>query len=69
MSRKLLDPEMIVCNAVEARLRMITPHLDRWPEAMVLLSIPRNVPTSLANLLTLADDICYYSGDRSVDVR
>lgn len=47
---------------------MIVPYLDRWSEAMVLLSLPRNVPTSLANLLTLVDDICFYAGDRSVDV-
>ncbi|KAE8750143.1 hypothetical protein FOCC_FOCC003267 [Frankliniella occidentalis] len=66
---KAPDPELIVCDAVEARLRMILPYLDRWSEAMVLLALPRSVPTSLANLLTLVDDICYYAGDRSVDVR
>ncbi|KAK3932443.1 Ubiquinone biosynthesis protein COQ9, mitochondrial [Frankliniella fusca] len=66
---KAPDPQIIVCDAVEARLRMILPYLDRWSEAMVLLALPRSVPTSLANLLTLVDDICYYAGDRSVDVR
>lgn len=55
-------------DAVEARLRMIIPYIDRWSEAMVLLALPRSVPTSLAMTLTLVDDICYYAGDRSVDV-
>lgn len=59
----------LVCEAVEIRLRMITPYLSHWPQAIALMSLPPNVPTSLANLLTLVDDICYYAGDRSVDFR
>lgn len=55
-------------DAVETRLRMIVPYKKTWPQALALMSLPPNVPKSLANLLTLADDICYYAGDRSVDI-
>lgn len=61
--------ELHVLNAVETRLRMVIPYKKTWPQALALMSLPPNVPKSLANLLTLVDDICYYAGDRSVDVR
>lgn len=47
---------------------MIVPYKPKWPQAIAIMSLPPNVPTTLANLLTLVDDICYYAGDRSVDV-
>lgn len=56
--------ELQLCNAVKTRLSMVIPYKKTWPQALAL-----NVPMSLANLLTLVDDICYYAGDRSVDVR
>lgn len=61
--------ESQVYNAVETRLRMVIPYKKTWPQALALMTLPPNVPKSLANLLTLVDDICYYAGDRSVDVR
>ena len=60
--------ESYVREALENRLRMVIPYKKTWPQAMALMALPPNVPTSLANLLTLVDDICYYAGDRSVDV-
>lgn len=65
-SRK--TPEQ-VRDAVETRLRMVIPYKKTWPQAMAIMTLPPHVPTALANLLTLVDDICYYAGDRSVDVR
>ncbi|XP_046659487.1 ubiquinone biosynthesis protein COQ9, mitochondrial-like isoform X2 [Homalodisca vitripennis] len=62
------EPQVFVRDAVETRLRMITPYLAQWPQALALMTLPPNVPTALANLLTLVDDICYYAGDRSVDL-
>lgn len=47
---------------------MIVPYLSRWPQAIAIMSLPPNVANSLATLLTMVDDICYYAGDRSVDV-
>ncbi|XP_034944110.1 ubiquinone biosynthesis protein COQ9, mitochondrial-like isoform X2 [Chelonus insularis] len=61
-------PEVHVRDALETRLRMLVPYKSTWPQAMALMTLPPNVPTALANLLTLVDDICYYAGDRSVDL-
>ncbi|XP_014243082.1 ubiquinone biosynthesis protein COQ9, mitochondrial-like isoform X2 [Cimex lectularius] len=58
----------LMAEAVEERLRMIIPYIDKWPEALALMSLPQNIPTALANLLTLVDDICYYAGDHSIDM-
>jgi len=55
-------------DAVKTRLEMIIPYLPRWSEAMAISSLPHNIPTTLAALLTMVDDVCYYSGDKSVDV-
>ena len=54
--------------ALQLRLEKLHPYIKTWPQALAMMSLPPNVPTSLANLLTLVDEICYYSGDRSVDV-
>jgi ubiquinone biosynthesis protein COQ9 len=47
---------------------MIIPYISKWPQALAIMTLPPNVPAALANVLTLVDDICYYAGDRSVDV-
>lgn len=66
-NEKHQDSATFARNAIELRLRMIIPYLQHWPQALGLMALPPNVPTSLANVLTLVDDICYYAGDRSVD--
>lgn len=63
-----METKSFILDAIQVRLRMLVPYLDRWPQAMGIMSLPPNVPVALANLLTLVDDICHYSGDRSVDV-
>ncbi|XP_059614955.1 uncharacterized protein LOC132260689 [Phlebotomus argentipes] len=65
---KVPNPTQFVCRAIETRLRMLQPFLSTWPQAIGILSLPQNAPKALANLLTLADDICYYSGDKAVNV-
>lgn len=62
-------PTEYVARAIKLRLQMIEPYIDTWPQAQAVMTLPQNVPTSLAQLLTLVDDICYHAGDRSVDVR
>lgn len=57
-----------VTRALQMRLQMTEPYVAHWPQALAMMSLPQNVPTSLAQLLTMIDDICYYAGDRSVDV-
>ncbi|XP_076286019.1 ubiquinone biosynthesis protein COQ9, mitochondrial isoform X2 [Lasioglossum baleicum] len=64
--KKTLESQ--VQDAVQTRLRMVIPYKKTWPQALALMTLPPNVPMSLANLLTLVDDICYYAGDRSVDI-
>lgn len=61
------DPLDFLVQAVRQRLTMIEPFKKQWPQAMALIAQPANASTALAQVLTLVDDICYYSGDRSVD--
>lgn len=63
-----IDIVVFVTRAIQLRLEMNKPYLAHWPQALAIMSLPPNVPTSLAQLLTLVDDICFYAGDRSVDV-
>jgi ubiquinone biosynthesis protein COQ9 len=67
-SEKVDDPKKFLCWAIQERLILTRPFMSTWPQALAMMTLPPNVPTSLANMLTLVDDICYYSGDRSVDV-
>ncbi|KAI5645469.1 COQ9 domain-containing protein [Phthorimaea operculella] len=60
-------PVKFIENAITERLLMINPYKSTWPRAMAIQALPNNVPNSLATLLSLVDDICYHSGDRSVD--
>lgn len=61
-------PRDFIVKAIRMRLEMIAPYIDTWPQALALMTLPQNVPTSLAQLLHLVDDICYCAGDRSVDI-
>ncbi|XP_034476437.1 ubiquinone biosynthesis protein COQ9, mitochondrial [Drosophila innubila] len=61
------DPLDFLVQAVRQRLEMIVPYKTQWPQAMALIAQPQHASTALAQVLTLVDDICYYSGDRSVD--
>uniref|UniRef100_A0A4Y0BMQ5 Ubiquinone biosynthesis protein n=1 Tax=Anopheles funestus TaxID=62324 RepID=A0A4Y0BMQ5_ANOFN len=64
---KVPNPSDFARKAIEYRLRLLEPYLKYWPQALGLMALPPNAPHSLANVLTLVDDICYYAGDRSVD--
>ncbi|KAK5640082.1 hypothetical protein RI129_010893 [Pyrocoelia pectoralis] len=64
---KPLHSQTIVEEAVRERLKMVIPYLSRWPQALAVMSLPQNVSNSLATLLTMVDDVCYYAGDQSVD--
>lgn len=62
------SPRDFAIRAIRLRLEMIIPYKDTWPQALAIMTLPQNVPTSLAQLLTLVDDVCYCAGDRSVDI-
>ncbi|CAN8186990.1 unnamed protein product [Coccothraustes coccothraustes] len=54
-------------DAVEARLRMLIPYIEKWPQALSVLLLPRNIPSSLNLLTSMIDDIWHYAGDQSTD--
>ncbi|CAO1423441.1 unnamed protein product [Diamesa serratosioi] len=60
-------PTEFVKWAIKQRLLMLEPYLNCWPQALAMMTLPQNVPKSLANMLTLVDDICFFTGDRSID--
>lgn len=62
------SPRDFAIRAIRLRLEMIVPYKETWPQALGIMTLPQNVPTSLAQLLTLVDDICHCAGDRSVDI-
>ncbi|KAJ1555657.1 Ubiquinone biosynthesis protein coq9, mitochondrial, partial [Nowakowskiella sp. JEL0078] len=49
-------------------LKLTQPYVRRWPEAVALLALPKNIPTTMSNLHELVDEMWYLSGDRSVDM-
>ncbi|KAH8370103.1 hypothetical protein KR093_002191 [Drosophila rubida] len=65
--KEVADPLGFLVQAVRQRFEMIVPYKKQWPQAMALIAQPQHASTALAQVLTLVDDICYYSGDRSVD--
>lgn len=67
-TKEAKDPSKFAQEAIQIRLKMLEPLIKTWPQAIGLMSLPQFAPKSLAIVLTLIDDICYYSGDRSVDV-
>lgn len=67
-AKEQLSPRDFAIRAIRLRLEMIIPFKDSWPQAVAMMTLPQNAPTSLAQLLTLVDDICYCAGDRSVDI-
>ncbi|CAG0890126.1 unnamed protein product [Darwinula stevensoni] len=53
--------------AVQKRLTLIFPYLEKWPEAMGMLAFPSNALEGLKLLGQLVDDMWHCAGDRSVD--
>lgn len=68
-TKRVPSEAVFISNAIHQRLKMLAPYRSSWPQAIAVMSLPHNAVKSLANLLTLADEICHYSGDRAVDVR
>lgn len=55
-------------DALKTRLRMLIPYIGQWPQALGLLLLPHNIPSSLKLLTAMVDDIWHYAGDQSTDV-
>lgn len=61
--------EKSLYNSMEYRLKLVTPFIDRYHQAMGLSLEPSNVPRSLQVLRELSDVICIGGlGDKSTDV-
>ncbi|NXI96199.1 COQ9 protein, partial [Psophia crepitans] len=54
-------------DAVEVRLRMLIPYIEKWPQALSILLLPHNIPSGLNLLTSMIDDIWHYAGDQSTD--
>jgi hypothetical protein len=48
---------------------MTRPYIKRWPEALAVMAHPTNSIMSFTQLGKLVDDIWFYAGDKSPDVR
>ncbi|KAH0619459.1 hypothetical protein JD844_000107 [Phrynosoma platyrhinos] len=55
-------------DALEARLRMLIPYIEKWPQAISVLLLPHNIPSSLNLLTSMVDDMWHYAGDQSTDI-
>uniref|UniRef100_A0A8D0H4U6 Ubiquinone biosynthesis protein n=1 Tax=Sphenodon punctatus TaxID=8508 RepID=A0A8D0H4U6_SPHPU len=55
-------------DALEARLRMLVPYIEKWPQALSILLLPHNIPPSLNLLTNMVDDMWHYAGDQSTDI-
>uniref|UniRef100_A0A8D0BBT4 Ubiquinone biosynthesis protein n=1 Tax=Salvator merianae TaxID=96440 RepID=A0A8D0BBT4_SALMN len=55
-------------DALEARLRMLIPYIEKWPQAMSVLLLPHNIPASLNLLTSMVDEMWHYAGDQSTDI-
>uniref|UniRef100_A0A8C6X7H1 Ubiquinone biosynthesis protein n=1 Tax=Naja naja TaxID=35670 RepID=A0A8C6X7H1_NAJNA len=60
--------DQFIKDALEARLRMLIPYIEKWPQAMSVLLMPHNIPSSFNLLTTMVDDIWHYAGDQSTDI-
>ncbi|KAG9231051.1 COQ9-domain-containing protein, partial [Amylocarpus encephaloides] len=49
------------------RLRGNEKVVHRWQEALAIMAQPSNIPTSISELSSLADEIWFQAGDTSVD--
>uniref|UniRef100_UPI00358F467A ubiquinone biosynthesis protein COQ9-B, mitochondrial-like n=1 Tax=Myxine glutinosa TaxID=7769 RepID=UPI00358F467A len=59
--------EEFLRDALESRLRMHIPYMNRWSQAMGLLMTPQALPDSVCLLSELVDEIWFQAGDRSTD--
>lgn len=54
-------------DCVRHRLSLNLPFLSVWPQAMVLMTQPLNLPDAIRNNAQLIDHMWFYAGDTSLD--
>ncbi|VDP91081.1 unnamed protein product [Echinostoma caproni] len=62
------EVDAFLYRALKFRLEQIIPILDTWPQALGLLALPSNVPSSVGLLAQLVDEVWAQAGDRSTDM-
>lgn len=65
---KIEDHTEFLVKALKTRIELVIPYRDTWPQAIAKLALPHNAATSLAQMLTFVDDVCYLTGQDSADV-
>ncbi|XP_065827436.1 ubiquinone biosynthesis protein COQ9, mitochondrial-like [Oscarella lobularis] len=55
-------------DIIKARLALIEPYIEKWPQALALQSQPQYTVEAFTNLGHLMDDIWYLAGDNSTDM-
>ncbi|KAF6779788.1 hypothetical protein AHF37_00762 [Paragonimus kellicotti] len=62
------EVDAFLYRALRFRLEKILPVLPMWPQALGLLALPSNVPSSVGLLAQLVDEVWAQAGDRSTDM-
>lgn len=52
---------------VKTRLMLMSPYIDKWPQAMALGLHPSNLISTTKHLNDISDEIWYLSGDKSTE--
>lgn len=65
--KEKIRTQPFISQAIETRLRMIIPYMDKWPQAMAIQTLPQNSWEAWSNLGKLVDNIWHYTGDKSTD--
>lgn len=55
-------------RALKYRLEQNIPVINEWPQALGLLALPSNLPSSVGLLAQLVDEVWAQAGDRSTDM-
>ncbi|KAG5444741.1 Ubiquinone biosynthesis protein coq9, mitochondrial [Clonorchis sinensis] len=62
------EMDAFLYRALKYRLEKIIPVLPVWPQALGLLALPSNMPSSIGLLAQLVDEIWAQCGDRTTDM-
>ncbi|KAL6751720.1 COQ9-domain-containing protein [Haematococcus lacustris] len=63
-----LPQRAILAQALRHRLRLITPHIDSWPQALACVAHAPHAPHALRLLSAWVDEVWALAGDTSTDL-
>lgn len=53
---------------IKTRLTYVIPYIEKWPQAIYLGLLPRNISSTVLQIHNISDEIWHIAGDRSLDV-